>query len=129
MNLIEVWREPDGQWSWRWLEPSEDTDGLVLWSNKHYESRAAAVRTAATAYPGVEVRERDVPPGAPGRRRGTGRLALAAGLVLLIVLRRRRRRSRPPRVPARRWGAIRSSRAKGDGLVRVRPDTLPQQPS
>jgi hypothetical protein len=100
VNLVEVWREPDGQWSWRWLELSEDADGLVLWSNKHYESRAVAVRTAATAYPGVEVRERGVPPGAPGRHRRTGRLALAACLVLLIVLRRRRRRGRPPTVPA-----------------------------
>ncbi len=46
---IEVWRQPDGFWRWRYRNP----DGTDLLSNEGYGDRAAAVEAARTAYPAV----------------------------------------------------------------------------
>ena len=91
--VIEVWQEPDRRWRWRYLEPSSDGQPLAFRSNKEYESREAALRSATTAYPGVAVLQPQAAAAPPGRRRRLVALALL-GLVVLALRPRRRRRSR-----------------------------------
>jgi hypothetical protein len=97
--VIQVWQEPNRLWRWRYLEPSENGQPLAFRSNKDYQSREAALRSATTAYPGVLVLEReDRRPGAGHARRGRARarlLALAVlGLLVLVLWPSRRRRAR-----------------------------------
>jgi hypothetical protein len=102
MSVVEVWQEPSRLWRWRYLEPSSEdgSPAVELLSNEVYERREAAVEAAMTAYPGVAVRELEVPPGAaPGRarRRGGigagGRLLALLGLAAVVLAWRRHRRS------------------------------------
>lgn len=95
--VIELWQEPSRLWRWRYLEPSQDGQPLVFRSNKEYESREAALRSATTAYPGVLVTQPRVAGAGPARRRRTrDRLLLLALLtVAVLVLWRRRRRAAP----------------------------------
>ena len=105
MSVVEVWQEPSQFWRWRYLEPPEHgTQELELVSNDVYDRREEAVEAAMTAYPGVAVRERAAPPGAPapgaggvrgaaGTMRSRGRLlTLLAVAAALLLWRSRRRR-------------------------------------
>ena len=49
--FIRLRQEADGWW-WSYVEPGA---GLELLGNRPFESRRAAMRSAATAYPGVPV--------------------------------------------------------------------------
>jgi hypothetical protein len=49
---IQVWRQPDGMWRWRYRDP---TLGADLVSAEVYESEGAAARAAGWAYPGVPI--------------------------------------------------------------------------
>jgi hypothetical protein len=92
--VIEVWQEPDRRWRWRYLEPSGDGQPLAFRSNREYDSREAALRSATTAYPDVAVvADQDRAAGAAHHRRGRlVALALLALVVLVLWPRRRRRR-------------------------------------
>jgi hypothetical protein len=89
--VIEVWQEPSRRWRWRYLEPSENSQPLAFRSNKEYESREAALRSATTAYPGVAVLQGPAT-GPPRGRRGRLVLLVVVGLVVLVLWPRRRRR-------------------------------------
>ena len=92
--VIEVWQEPSRLWRWRYLEPSADGRSLAFLSNKEYESREDALRSATTAYPNVAVLQPDSTAGA--RHHARDRLLLLALLTLVVLLlwpRRRRPRS------------------------------------
>jgi hypothetical protein len=93
--VLELWQEPSQLWRWRYLEPSGDGRSLAFLSNKEYESREAALRSATTAYPDVAVRQPD--PTARGRRPVHDRLLLLALLALAVLLLWPRRRRRRPR--------------------------------
>jgi hypothetical protein len=118
--VIELWQAPDRLWRWRYVEPSSDGRVLAFLSNKEYESRDLALRSATTAYPEVTVRDagvtavgsrlargdwtakRQVAADAAGRRRVQPRdLLTVLGLVALAVVllwSRRRCSRRSPRV-------------------------------
>ena len=57
---IEVWRERDGFWRWRY----RNDEGVDLLSNESHLTREEAVHSASVAYPGVPIVDR--PPGPPG---------------------------------------------------------------
>jgi ubiquinol-cytochrome c reductase cytochrome b subunit len=89
-QVIELWRNPDDTWRWRWSGP----DGSLT-SNEAYLSRDEAVTAARVAYPGVPVRQDEPPEGAvlPSPRqkpRPRTRLVAAAVWVALFLLGRRR---------------------------------------
>jgi hypothetical protein len=104
MGVVEVWREPNQFWRWRYVEPPSGGSGpLELLSNEVYDSNQEAVEAATTAYPGTPVLELDRPPDAPvakPRGAGLGRRArtwaLLGVVVGLLALRVRRRRRRHP---------------------------------
>jgi ubiquinol-cytochrome c reductase cytochrome b subunit len=90
---IELWRNADSTWRWRW------TGGEELTSNEAYESRDEALEAAKTAFAGVPVHQTDPPEGvilpAPQREPGWGMKLAAAGVwVTLAVLGRRRSRTK-----------------------------------
>jgi hypothetical protein len=92
--VIELWQEPSLLWRWRYLEPSGDGRSLAFLSNKEYESREVALRSATTAYPDVAVLQGGTAAG--GRRPFRDRLLLLALLaVAVLLLWPRRRRPRP----------------------------------
>jgi hypothetical protein len=91
--VIELWQEPSRLWRWRYLEPSGDGRSLAFLSNKEYESREVALRSATTAYPDVAVLQRDAVAG--GRRPFRDRLLLLALVAVVVLLWPRRRRPRP----------------------------------
>jgi ubiquinol-cytochrome c reductase cytochrome b subunit len=89
---IDLWRNPDGTWRWRW------TGGEELNSNEAYESRDDALQAAKVAFAGVPVNQTDPPEGvilpAPRQEPGWGTKVAAAGVwVALAVLGRRRSRA------------------------------------
>ncbi|MFI6074001.1 cytochrome b N-terminal domain-containing protein [Actinoplanes sp. NPDC051343] len=89
---IDLWRNPDGTWRWRW------TGGEELNSNEAYESRDEALQAAKVAFAGVPVHQTDPPEGvilpAPRQEPGWGTKVAAAGVwVALAVLGRRRSRA------------------------------------
>ena len=86
---VELWRGADARWRWRYVEPTQDGRPLVLHGNKHHATRAEALRSASTAYPGVPVLERTP---APPRRRRLRWLLAAAAVILLWSLARPRAR-------------------------------------
>ena len=49
-EVLEVWRQTDGFWRWRYRNPQDGTD---LVSNEGYPDRAGAVLAARTSYPTV----------------------------------------------------------------------------
>lgn len=96
LPVIEVWQEPNRRWRWRYLEPSQNGRPLAFRSNREYDSREAALRSATTAYPDVAVLQPPAAGAARGRRRR--RLLLLVVLVLVVlVLRPRRQRPEPRR--------------------------------
>jgi hypothetical protein len=80
VRVIELWQEPSRLWRWRYLEPSGNGRPLAFRSNKEYESRDAALRSATTAYPGVLVIQ---PPAAAS---GPARWGLTRDRLLLLAL-------------------------------------------
>ncbi len=79
--VIDLWKEPSGEWRWRYRESTERTE---LLSNEDYEARDSAERAARISYPGVPIVERtvEVEP-------GSGRfwlLLAGGGLLLTFVL-------------------------------------------
>lgn len=71
-ELVEVWRQQDGTWRWRYLVVEDHRE---LRSNRAYESVEEAVRSARQAYPGVEVLgPADHPASLDGERRRDTRL-------------------------------------------------------
>jgi hypothetical protein len=80
VRVIELWQEPSRLWRWQYLEPSGDGRPLAFQSNKEYETREAALRSATTAYPGVVV----IQPGAAGA--GPARWGLTRDRLLLLAL-------------------------------------------
>jgi hypothetical protein len=99
VGTIELWQEPSRLWRWRYLEPSSDGRLLAFLSNKEYESREAALRSATTAYPGVAVAQRNTTAGVRRTpfRLARNRLLLLVLLVLLVLLLWPRRRRPVPR--------------------------------
>lgn len=79
--VIDLWKEPSGEWRWRYREPTEHTE---LLSNEDYEARDSAERAARTSFPGVPIVERTVEV-EPGSRRFWLLLA-GGGLLLAFVL-------------------------------------------
>jgi hypothetical protein len=117
MQVIQVWQEPSRLWRWQYLEPSGDGRPLAILSNKEYETREAALRSATTAYPGVLVTQPRAAGAGPARRRRTrDRLLLLALLaVAVLVLWRRRRRAQPSRrlSPADRVNRVEREKPEG----------------
>ena len=121
MQVIQVWQEPSRLWRWQYLEPSGDGRPLAIMSNKEFESREAALRSATTAYPGVLVTQPRVAAAGPARRRRTrDRLLLLALLtVAVLVLWRRRRAARGGRLsPADRVNRV-EERSPSDDRSRI----------
>jgi hypothetical protein len=92
--VIQVWQEPSRLWRWQYLEPSGDGRPLTIMSNREFETREAALRSATTAYPGVLVTQRQAAATGPSRWWGRARdwlllLALLAVAVLVLWPRRR----------------------------------------
>ncbi|MFN2590284.1 MAG: hypothetical protein ABR518_05910, partial [Actinomycetota bacterium] len=78
-SLIEVWRQPDGFWRWRY----RDDGGVDLLSNTSHISKDEAVHAASVAYPGVPMIERHPPEWEGGL--GLGRTAARGGIALAAV--------------------------------------------
>ncbi|HZD73321.1 MAG TPA: hypothetical protein VE776_05465 [Actinomycetota bacterium] len=117
---VEVWQGHGGQWRWRYLQPVADGRMVQFPSNRHYQSRDEALRTAMTAYPGLPLWEPTITVPAPRRRvaRRVGLAVLLGGLLLtaltalvtagglalalalLAARRRRRRRPTPMTLPS-----------------------------
>ena len=83
---VEVWREQDGFWRWRY----RNDEGVDLLSNESHITRDRAVHAASLAYPGVPVVER-VDPMATGlglgdalRKAGLGGAILAAAAAVIV---------------------------------------------
>jgi uncharacterized protein YegP (UPF0339 family) len=104
METVEVWRQADGFWRWRYRDTDE---GTALLSADIYETRQDAESGGRLAYPGVPMVE------APPVRTRSGRLArrirrvAILGLALALPLwaartwRRLRARLSPPRTNPR----------------------------
>lgn len=101
MGVVEVWREPNGFWRWRYVEAMPAGESPVeLYSNDIYEFSEQAGKAARAAYPGVPVLLLNRAPDAPADQEHSVRrprvrrriLALLGVMVALLVLRMRRRR-------------------------------------
>jgi len=96
---IELWRDPDGLWRWRYRDAV-----VVLAASQAYRSRPEAERAAATAYGDLPAREVAPSGGRTGEpaamRERAGRIAGRAGgylaLAAVALWRGRRARRRPP---------------------------------
>ncbi len=103
LPVIELWQEQDRRWRWRYLEPSGNGRPLAFRSNKEYDSREAALRSATTAYPDVTVLQPPAADAARGRRDRRRRRLLVVLVLAVLVLRPRRRRPvvrRPTAAPS-----------------------------
>jgi hypothetical protein len=84
-ELVQVWRQRDGSWRWRYVV----LDHTELRSNRGYESAVEAVRSARQAYPGVEVLgpvDGVAEDGAMRRPAGLARTALVSAVAVFAVL-------------------------------------------
>jgi|ERR671935_1547578 hypothetical protein len=103
MRQVEVIREPDGLWHWRYVEPrGQGEQPFTIWSTHSYQSQAAAAHAASSAYPDALLLQ---PRSRPHRRRyrrvNRWLIAVAVLAVWLLVprpqqLSRLLRRRRPP---------------------------------
>ena len=84
-GLIELRREHDGLWRWRYRA---NDNHLELKSNQSYVAKDDAEAAARTAYPGVPIRElADGATGASARERGMrGATALAVSALVVAAL-------------------------------------------
>jgi hypothetical protein len=85
---VEVWRERDGFWRWRY----RNDEGVELLSNESHVTRDRAVHTASLAYPGVRVEDR-VDAMATGlglgdaiRKAGLGGAVMAATVAVAVPI-------------------------------------------
>ncbi|HEY3209364.1 MAG TPA: hypothetical protein VGL18_06165 [Actinomycetota bacterium] len=85
-ELVQVWRQRDGSWRWRYVV----VDHTELRSNRGYESAEEAVRSARQAYPGVAVLGPvDQSSSVDGERRpeaGVARIALMSASTVFVLL-------------------------------------------
>jgi hypothetical protein len=99
-ELVEVWRQQDGTWRWRYLVVEDHRE---LRSNRGYDSLAEAVVSARRAYPGVHVLgpadHQATLNGAPRRESGMLRIVVASALVVFALL--------------ASWAALRQARRRG----------------
>jgi ubiquinol-cytochrome c reductase cytochrome b subunit len=97
---IEVWQEFGLVWRWRYVEPVDGGEQVVLTSNTDYPGERQASQAARNAYPGVRIGPGRPPPGLElpavplTRPRGplTRTLVVAAWVVVARLLRRTRTR-------------------------------------
>jgi ubiquinol-cytochrome c reductase cytochrome b subunit len=95
---IEVWQEFGLVWRWRYVQPLDGGERLVLTSNTDYPSKQEATEAARMAYPGVRIGPGRPPPGlelpATAFTRPpaplTRALFVAAWVVVVRLLRRTR---------------------------------------
>lgn len=81
---IEVWRQEDGFWRWRYHDPE---DGTILVSNESYPERRRAVHAAAIAYPLVRMVEAQArPPTLTSKTRRSLLAALVGGVLATVWL-------------------------------------------
>jgi quinol---cytochrome-c reductase cytochrome b subunit len=81
-ELVEVWRQADGTWRWRYLVTGDHTH---LRSNRGYHSVEEAVRSARQAYPGVQVMGAQGN-GAPSSQGGMLRIVLVSAVSAFALL-------------------------------------------
>lgn len=94
---IEVWREPEGEWQWRYLGVTEEEgEPLELEANEPEPELEGAIEAAKLAYPGVPIevlhKHEHVPEAAADPQRPIW-TAMTAGLALAlaaVALRHRR---------------------------------------
>jgi hypothetical protein len=86
-ELVEIWRQPDGSWRWRYLVVDDHQE---LRANRGYDSLEDAVLSARRAYPGVHVlTAADHPESLDGtsrRGRGMMRIIVASALAVFAAL-------------------------------------------
>lgn len=114
----EIWPVEGGRWRWSYVEPGTDGRPAVqLASHKEYLDRQAARDAAQTAYPELEMRERDSEDGHESPRTLAVAVAVAAGGLWNVV-----RRCRPgaPRTAPAAAGTDASSATSVRGLSAVR---------
>jgi hypothetical protein len=75
---VEVWRQPDGLWRWRYRNPD---NGVDLLSNESHITRDQAEHAAAVAYPSVPI----VPGSSLATGLGLGQTVRRAGLGALAA--------------------------------------------
>jgi hypothetical protein len=86
---IRIWRQPDGQWRWRYVELGPDGEPEVaLTGHRAFESFDEGRRSAAAAYPGIELRY-EVRPDTDARAARKAPLWLVVAVVVLILVVRR----------------------------------------
>jgi hypothetical protein len=87
MRHVEVIREPDGLWHWRYVEPrGQGEQPFTLWSTHSYESQVAAAHAASSAYPdALLLQPRSRPQRRLYRRVNRWLIALALLAVWLLV--------------------------------------------
>jgi hypothetical protein len=82
-EAIELWTDGTGGWRWQYMNPGV---GVVLPSNRGYETRERALAAIRLAYPGVPVLERDPNAGHRSPRgMGPGVAVLSVAAVVLVV--------------------------------------------
>ncbi len=102
-EYIEMGRQADGYWHWRYIRRGEDGVEIALPANLEYGDREQARHSAAAAYPDVPIHA-VAPRGRPeegGPRRGPRRFGrrltvFLAALLVRRIVRRVLRRLCPP---------------------------------
>lgn len=86
---VRIWRQPDGLWRWRYVEPGPDGEPEVaLTGHRAFESLDEARSSAAAAYPGIDLRY-EIPPDTDSHPAGNAPLWLVVAIVVLILVVRR----------------------------------------
>lgn len=86
-ELVEVWRQPDGSWRWRYRVVEDHRE---LRSNRGYDSLEEAVVSARLAYPRVQVLapagDRAALDGSPRREGRWLRIVVVSALATFALL-------------------------------------------